>query len=189
MEHLCKMIELAMANRVVRMTYRKAADEQPSDRLVEPYRMSHNDKTMIIQCWQAAPVVMDGAQWRWFRADRIIKVTDGGANFIPRLSIALTLQDVQTFSRERERETSAESVDKYFRFVEQAMMDHQLTDEELTIAKELAMGVEPQRLKVIHAHIYISVLNELLVDGELTSKEEKYLGTVKKALAELGWSP
>jgi len=189
MDHLAKMIELAMANRVVRLTYRKATDEAPSDRLVEPYRMSHNDKTMIIQCWQAAPVAMDGAQWRWFRADRIIKVTDGGSDFIPRLRMQLSLDEMQQFSKERDRETSAEAVDKYFRFVENAMMDNHFSDEEMTVAKELAMGVDPARLKVIHAHIYISVLNELLVDGELSTREEKYLNTVKRALAELGWSP
>ena len=189
MEHLCKMIELARANRVVRMTYRKAADDEPHDRLVEPYRTSHNDKTMSIQCWQAAPVVVDGAQWRWFRADRILKVTDGGSNFIPRLAINLSMDEIRNFSNERDRESAAEAVDKYFRFVENAMMDNQLTEEEMAVAKELAMGVDPGKLKVIHAHIYISVLNELLVDGELTAKEEKYLGTMKKALAELGWSP
>ncbi len=189
MEHLCKLIDLAKANRIARITYRKTLDEQPSDRLVEPYRSSHNDKTMIIQCWQAAPIVMDGAQWRWFRADRILKVTDGGQNFIPRLTISLSLEEIQNFTKDRERETSAEAVDKYFQFVEGAMIDNQLSDEEMTIAKELAMGVDPGRLKVIHAHIYISVLNELLVDGELTAREERYLGTVKKALGELGWSP
>ncbi len=183
------MIELAMAHRVVRMTYRKACEEDPTDRIVEPYRTSHNDKSLIIQCWQAAPVAVDGAQWRWFRADRILKVTDGGQNFIPRLKINLSIDEVQQFSKERERESAAEAVDKYFRYVESAIMDKVLTDEEMCVAKELAMGVEPGRLKVIHAHIYISVLNELLVDGELTSKEEKYLGTVKKALGELGWSP
>jgi len=183
------MIELANAHRVVRMTYRKCAEEEASDRIVEPYRTSHNDKSLIIQCWQAAPVVVDGAQWRWFRADRILKVTDGGQNFIPRLQVNLSLEEIKQFANERDRETAAEAVEKYFRFVESAMMDGTLTDEEMCKAKELAMGVEPGRLKVIHAHIYISVLNELLVDGELTAREEKYLFTVKKALADLGWSP
>ena len=105
------------------------------------------------------------------------------------LAILLSLEEIQNFTKERERETTAEAVDKYFRFVESAMMDNQFSDDEMAVAKELVMGVDPGRLKVIHAHIYISVLNELLVDGELTAKEEKYLGTVKKALAELGWSP
>src|ERR1700759_922544 len=131
MDCLTRMFELANAHRVVRMTYRKTAEEEPSDRLVEAYRTSHNDKSMIIQCWQAAPVVIDGAQWRWFRADRIIKVTDGGSNFIPRLRMQLSLEEIERFSKERDRETAAEAVEKYFRYVENAMMDGHISEEEM----------------------------------------------------------
>ena len=189
MDPVEKLIELALANRVVRLTYRKTAEEAPSDRLVEPYRTSQNENSMIIRCWQAAPVVVDGAQWRWFRADRIIKVMDGGQNFLPRCQIALSLDSVKQFNQQREAESQAEAVEKYFRYVEQAMMDGLFSAEEMSIAKELAMGVPPDKLKVVHGHIYINVLNELLLDGVLTLREEAHLSKIKAALGELGWSP
>ena len=116
-------------------------------------------------------------------------MTDGGQNFLPRCPIQLSLDQVKTFNQTREAESQAEAVEKYFRYVETAMMDGQFSDEEITVAKELAMGVPPNRLRVINSHIFISVLNELLIDGELTPREEKHLQKIKSVLAELGWSP
>jgi predicted DNA-binding transcriptional regulator YafY len=189
MDPVAKLIELALANRLVRLTYRKAAEEAPTDRLVEPYRTSHNDNSMIIRCWQAAPVVVDGVQWRWFRADRIVKVTDGGQNFLPRCPIQLSVDELRQFNQQRELESQAEAVEKYFRYVEKAMMDGCFSPDEIAVARELAMSVPPGKLKVVHGHIFISVLNELLIDGELTPKEERHLGKIKAALGELGWTP
>jgi predicted DNA-binding transcriptional regulator YafY len=189
MDPVEKLIELALKNRIVRLTYRKTAEEEPTDRLVEPYRTSHNENSMIIRCWQAAPVVVDGAQWRWFRADRIVKVLDGGQNFLPRCQIQLSADEVRKFNTEREAESQAEAVEKYFRHVETAMMDGLFSPEEMAVAKELSMGVPPSKLKVVHGHIFINVLNELLLDGELTPREQKHLEKIKTALAELGWSP
>jgi len=51
--------------------------------------------------------VLDGAQWRWFRADRIMKVTDGGQNFLPRCQIQLSLEQVQQFTQERSNDAES----------------------------------------------------------------------------------
>ena len=77
----------------------------------------------------------------------------------------------------------------YFQQLETAMLDGQITDEELALSQELGRRVPPQERKAVHARIFASVLHEVLQDGRVAHREELYLQQVRRFLDQLGWAP
>ncbi len=55
--------------------------------------------------------------------------------------------------------------EKYFRYVEKAMLDGQMTKRELTHAKKLADGLRPGQLKSVYAQAYANFIAEVTMDG------------------------
>ncbi len=131
--------------------------------------------------------------------DRIATVDDAGEAFEPRMPVTLPQDadagggaDVAVLARSRWSERPIEAAspsEEYFRQLESAMLDGQVTAEEVSLSKELGDRIEPNERKSVHARIYASVLNEVVSDGRISHREELYLQQVRKLLDGLGWAP
>jgi hypothetical protein len=77
----------------------------------------------------------------------------------------------------------------YFVWLEKCLIDHRLTDHEISTAIDVATSLERDELRGVHARIYANVLEEVLADGIVTDKEQEYLDHVRTSLQKLGWRP
>jgi len=191
-DNVKSLAQLASQCTTAKIIYKKVGEDWHSDRLVEPYSLSHSGDNLIVLTWQLDPE-LDGAAWRNFRVDRITRVSSGGKLFTPRTPVTLHLGEVSQFIFDRDPEPAAPSkaspAELYFKFVEAALLDAKLTESELQEAKKLSSRLNPQRLKAIHAQIYANLINELCMDGLLSPPEEEMLRNMRLFLGELGWSP
>ena len=78
---------------------------------------------------------------------------------------------------------------EYFHQLEAAMLDGQVTADEMAVAAELSNRVPPDQRKAVHARVYANVLHEVLEDGRIAHREELYLAQVRELLVRLGWAP
>lgn len=199
-----QLAALAAARRVARVRYKRpgAADAAAASAefLVEPYHLHRSPAGVVLHAWQLAPVPADGRPaWRDFRLSRMTDVADGGQSFAPRAPV--TLPDDAAAAAA----TAAPAVpapvwgdqpivavgpaDEYHRALEAAMLDGQVTPEELATAEALGGRVEPHERKAVHARVFASVLDEVVQDGRISHREELYLGQVRELLGRLGWAP
>ena len=196
---------LARDRRVVRLGYRRPGEARPAEYLVEPYRLHRPSGGALLHAWQASPPPQAEGRspWRDFRLDRIASVADGGHAFEPRTTVTLpgdvaaatagppdalqtqAASPASLWSDERIGDVSP--ADAYFRQLESAMLDGQVTPDEMTLARDLAAGLDPAQRNAVHARVLAAVLNEIAQDGRVSHREEIYLGQVRELLGQLGW--
>lgn len=219
MDALNEIIRLARDRRVVRLGYKRAGETAPTEYLVEPYRLHDAATGPAVQCWQLSPAPEGRSPWRDFRLDRITSVADGGGTFEARAAVTLgtelapfgerriTAGDPPTaavvtsaegaiasapasFTRWGHRQIgSLGPAGEYFHQLEAAMLDGQVTADEMAVAAELSNRVPPDQRKAVHARVYANVLHEVLEDGRIAHREELYLARVRELLVRLGWAP
>jgi hypothetical protein len=197
---------LARDRRVVRLGYRRPGEAEPTEYLVEPYRLHRPAGGALLHAWQASPPAeAEGrSPWRDFRLDRIVSVTDAGHPFEPRTTVTfpdaiaattvgphdarqlLLASPANLWSVEPIGQVSP--ADAYFRQLESAMLDGQVTPDELTLARDLAAGLAPEQRNAVHARVLAAVLNEVAQDGRVSHREQIYLAQVRELLGQLGWS-
>ena len=197
MDVLPEIKRLAGAGRVVRLGYRRPGDGSPAEFVVEPYRVLRSPAGRVIHAWQLEPPP-EGRNngWRDFRVDRITRVADGGRAFEPRAPVTLAHDAPEApaagsaFHAWGERPIAAMGdAEDYFQQLETAMLDGNVTDEELALAESMRDRVEIHQRKAVHARVFASVLHEVLQDARITHREELYLQNVRKFLDRLGWAP
>jgi len=88
------LVDLAARRRTARIVYKKPAETDPTERLVEPYSLQARGSALLVQCWQVQPAPEGVFGWRWFRTDRILAAADGGSEFQPRAKITLDTGEV-----------------------------------------------------------------------------------------------
>jgi hypothetical protein len=190
---------LAAAGRLVKLGYRRPGAQITSEYVVEPYRLHRFSSGTVVHGWQVSPVPDGASPWRDFRLDRIDAARDGGAAFEPRIPVTLP-QDLEggsvdapavpPLARWSERPIADVGPDEeYYRQLETAMLDGQVSPEEMAMSKELGDRVDPSHRKSVHARIYAAVLHEVVADGRISHREELYLGQVREFLSRLGWAP
>ena len=219
MDFLDDITRLARERRVTRLGYKRAGDAVPTEYLVEPYRLHDAATGPAVQCWQLSPPPEGRSPWRDFRLDRITSVADGGRTFEARAAVTLgtelapfgerkiTAPDASTgaavtaadsaltasgtrFSRWGHRQIgSLGPAAEYFHQLEAAMLDGQVTADEMAVAEALSNRIPPDQRKAVHARVYANVLHEVLEDGRIAHREELYLGKVRELLVRLGWAP
>ena len=199
MDVVAEIVRLAEAGRVAWITYRRPGEGAAGDYLVEPYRFHRGQAGPVLHAWQIEPQPEGRADgWRDFRIDRITAAADGGRTFQPRVPVTAA-RDVpspaaavegQNFPGFGERPIAGMGdTEHYFRQIETAMLDGQVTEEEMTLARSLGARVEVHERKGAHARVFASVLHEVLQDGRISHREELYLQNVRAFLDRLGWAP
>lgn len=196
---LNQLAKLADARHVVRLGYRRPGELAASEYLIEPYRLHRFATGPVVHGWQVSPVPQGRAPWRDFRLDRISSVDDTGQTFEPRIPITISNDAVGAHGDAlalpplaRWSDQAIESVgpaEEYFRALEAAILDGQVTPEEMSLSQELSTRIEPQERKSVHARIFASVLHEVVEDGRISHREEIYLQKVRELLSKLGWAP
>ena len=207
---LSDLATLARDRRVVRLGYRRPGEAGPAEYLVEPYRLHRPAGGALLHAWQASPPPQAEGRspWRDFRLDRIVSVADTGQSFEPRTPVTLpddvaaalgagggggSPDALQGSAPSAGNLWSDEPIgpvspaDAYFRQLEAAMLDGRVTPDELTLAQDLARGLQPEQRNAVHARILAAVLNEVAQDGRISHREEIYLGQVRELLGQLGW--
>lgn len=206
------LAKLAESQHVAVIDYRKPGEEVPTRRWVEPYHMQYNNADLIVLCWQLKPEVTDQPHcWRNFRVDRIAAVYDSTKGFDPRREITIHTGEVTRFTmhdpvtgteppaeppptRAREAKDRATpgtlaAVNRYFGFLEAALMDGKVNVDEKETAHVYASHLSLDQLRAAHAQVYANILREVLTDGTIDFKEEEYLRKCRRALKALGWEP
>ena len=218
MDALNEITRLARDRRVVRLGYKRAGETAATEYLVEPYRLYDAATGPAVQCWQLSPAPEGRTPWRDFRVDRVTSVTDGGRSFEARAPVQLgtelarfgerriTATDAgndapitstqgaapapSTFNRWGHRQIgSLGPAGEYFHHLEAAMLDGQVSADEMAVATELSNRVPADQRKAVHARVYANVLHEVLEDGRIAHREELYLAQVRELLLRLGWAP
>jgi len=209
MELLERIVALADAGRVVRLGYRRPGQANASEYLVEPYRLHRPAAGLVLHAWQIAPPPDGGhGGWRDFRLDRVTSADDAGESFEPRMPVTLghdlgaadaaaagaAPADGKPAPRPLARWSDQPIVavgpaDAYFRELESAMLDGQVTPDELDLSHELADRVPADERKAVHARVFANVLHEVVQDGRISHREELYLQQVRALLEKLGWAP
>ena len=69
---------------LAKMQYLKSFDDDPSERVVEPYQIHGLGCHLYLLAWQMSPETQESESWRSFRMDRIIKIEDAKIPFKPR---------------------------------------------------------------------------------------------------------
>lgn len=202
---------LARSHRLVRLRYRRAGESEAAEYVVEPYRLHRPAGGALLHAWQAspAPQAEGRSPWRDFRLERIVSVADAGQPFEPRRPVTLP-EDVDAAASGAPAGGSSDALqrltavspagpwsdepigpvspaDAYFRQLESAMLDGQVTPDELTLAEDLAQSLAPEQRNAVHARILAAVLNEVAQDGRISHREEIYLAQVRELLGRLGW--
>jgi hypothetical protein len=205
---LTQIAALAAAGRVVRLGYRRPGEAAASEFLVEPYRLHRPATGPVLHAWQLSPPPEGRGPWRDFRLDRITSAADAGQPFDPRVPVTLS-QDVAALEAANAPPAPAAGAiaparaflwsdrpivavgpaDEYFRQLEEAMLDGQVTPAELQLASDLGQRVGPEERKAVHARVYANVLQEVIADGRISHREELYLRQVRELLQRLGWAP
>jgi len=215
---LSRIAALAAAGRVVRLGYRRPGEAAASAFVVEPYRLHRPATGPVLHAWQLDPPPEGRGAWRDFRLDRVASADDTGLAFTPRVPITLP-QDVAAAGEARDARAGAivadaargvpgagvfaagpspwsdqpivafGEADDYFHQLESAMLDGQVTLEEIALARDLGERVDPAERKAVHARVYANVLHEVIEDGRISHREELYLQQVRALLERLGWAP
>lgn len=201
-ERLKSILRLAQDRRVLRLGYKSPGEATTTEYLVEPYRLHRTPNGPALHGWQLEPAPAGRSPWRDFRLDRVTSVADGGRTFEPRIPVTAHLENESgnsdpltgsmhaLFHQWSERPVDAAGpAEEYYRQLETAMLDGQVTREEMKLAEELARRVEPEERKAVHARVFANVLNEVLQDRRIAHREELYLKQVRRLLSDLGWAP
>lgn len=189
MDCLKEIIRLGSANRLAALVYQKPGEDSPTARIVEAYSLQSIGQNVAIVCWQIEPRITDRLAWRHFRADRMIRVSDGGGNFNPRTPVTLGTGEISAFEWGHTPVQTLSDGHKYFNSLEAALADKVVNQREVDHLRTLAKAITPDQLRGAHAQTYANALQELLADGEITEKEDRYLKSVRKVLAFLGYEP
>ena len=206
---LSDLAALASARRVVRLRYKRPGEPAPAEYVVEPYRLHRPAAGALLHAWQVAPPPEGGrAHWRDFRVDRIVSVADAdpaAPAFEPRTPVTLAADvaaalgpagaghPLALIASSPGNLWSDEPIGvvspaaAYFRQLEAAMLDGQVTPDELTLLQDLGRGVAAEQRNAVHARILAAVLNEVAEDGRVSHREEIYLARVRELLGTLGW--
>jgi predicted DNA-binding transcriptional regulator YafY len=215
------LVDLAARRRTARIVYKKPAETDPTERLVEPYSLQARGSALLVQCWQVQPAPEGVFGWRWFRVDRILAASDGGSEFQPRAKITLDTgevharRDIEILIRAGDAsdavaaETARRNIggpiseypataqarktrrptEEYQRFLEKALLDGRFDQRVMDEAEAIGFEIEDEYLRAVHGRVFVSVLQEVLMDGKVTEKEAKYLASVRRVLKKLGWAP
>jgi hypothetical protein len=116
----------------------------------------------------------------------MLTVEDGGSTFTPRIKITISSPPDCPDTADGPHPSHSHN---YFLWLERCLLDHRLTDAELTRALDLSASLPPHELRGVHGRIYANVLSELLSDGIITDAEESYLDHVRSSLTKLGYRP
>lgn len=212
---LSDLATLASAGRVVRLHYKRPGEPAPAEYVVEPYRLHRPAAGALLHAWQVAPPPEGGrAHWRDFRVDRIVSLADAdpaAPPFEPRTPVTLPADVAAALGSTGTPTTSGSTntlalitsspgnlwsdepigvvspAAAYFRQLEAAMLDGQVTPDELTLLQDLARGLAAEQRNAVHARILAAVLNEVAEDGRVSHREEIYLAKVRELLGALGW--
>ncbi len=200
---------LARGRRVVRIRYKRPGEAEPAEYAIEPYRLHRPSAGALLHAWQASPPPQAEGRspWRDFRLDRIVSVADADPNaapFEPRVPVtfaedvtaaigsspaeALVLLRASPADLWSDQPIGAVSpASAYLRQLEAAMLDGQVTPDELTLLTDLAGNLPAEKRNAVHARIFAAVLNEVAEDGRVSHREEIYLTQVRELLGKLGW--
>lgn len=190
MDALRELCNLASQYRLAFLCYQKPGEDSTTDRVVEPYRLQESGGNLMVQSWQVKPEIGDKSKWRNFRIDRITRVGDGGGTFKPRCAVTIHQGEVEAFKWGHDPvQTTDIAAGYYLRKIEKSMLDGHITPNELMACKSYGSALSPQARKGVHAQVYSNVLQEVLMDGEVSEKEERYLRGVREFLSQLGWAP
>ena len=184
-----QLADLARKQRVAIIGYRKPRDKQPSHRWVEPYKLLEAEDALVVRCWQLrsdAPDSRDG--WRHFRADRISSVEDSGSPFKPRTHITIDTGELHEMTKPPRRQYAGPQ-QEYAAYVIQIIMDGILTETEYSNALKQQKNMSETQIRAAHAAAYSAFLTALIVDGEISDREQMYIRDVRNALEKLGWAP
>lgn len=185
LDYLC---EMGRVSRRVGIHYQKYGGEQ-SRRIVEPHQLQRNGDALMVVCWQFDPDIGGSDGWRNFRVDRVLSVGDGGSHFTPRCTLNLDVQTARQFSMDYVPGGSCLEMNVYYEFVGAAMADRKFTADERVRAEELAARLSPAQVRAVHAQTMRDVLQECLMDGEISDTEADYLESVRRFLKRVGWAP
>lgn len=190
-EFVLTLGDLAQSKLMARMIYQKpgfAPDVTP--RLVEPYQLFFNGPNLIVLTWQVEPAV-EGDAWRHFRVDRIIAIENSSRQFEPRTTITLGTGAVRQFvmGEEPAKPVKENMQDHYARYLEDVLMDGDLSQDELTRVVRVSSLLTRPQIKAVHAQVYASLLNELARDGDISEDEEAVLSNMRIFLEQIGWCP
>jgi hypothetical protein len=186
---LTVIVGLAREQRMALLTYLKPGEDSSSQRLVEPYRLQDSHGNLMVQCWQVDPEIPDRAKWRNFRIDRIRAVSDGGRTFTPRCEVTLCNGEVSAFEWGHDPIQTLGPAAAYMRLIESAMLDGKISEKELAECRAAGVAVPIDERRGAHAQVFSNVLQEVLTDGQVSDREERYLAGVRKFLKSLGWAP
>lgn len=191
-----EIVRLAEEGRAVRVGYQRPGEPAAAEYLVEPYGFHRSHAGPVLHAWQLEPARDGPDGWRDFRLDRITSVSDGGRSFEPRIPVTAGHDAPQpagggrSFTGFGDRPIAAMGdTEDYFRQIESAMLDGNITDAEMALAEGLGERVEIHQRKAAHARVLVSVLQEILQDGRISHREELYLRNVRTFLERLGWAP
>lgn len=191
--NLDAIVTCAKSRFLAHITYKKPGDDWVTERYVEPYSLSNSQGNIIVRTWQVDPVLCDEA-WRCFRVDRMVLVRNSGQFFSPRTTVTIDDGIITEFRMDDDGNAGSSvslpsPAEKYFRYIEKAMLDGEMKKGELIHAKKLAMGLRPTQIKAQHALAYANLIDELTMDGDLSEDEEDLLTNMRVFLMELGWAP
>ena len=182
---------------LMQMSYRKPGQDWATDRMVEPYTLTHTTMDdFIVRTWQVSPTI-DGDGWRNFRVDRITSCKPVGTLFSPREAITIPTGEVRSFQMSDEPDypniranpSPPSARELYYRHLTKSLHNNLLSAAEQRDAKKLASTLTEDEKRAIHAMIYANLLNELSADGILDNSELDTLTTMRVWLTELGWCP
>ncbi len=190
---LRSLCDLAKARNTALITYKKPGENWITERNVEPYSLSMTGQdAFIVLTWQVAPSCEEPS-WRNFRIDRITSVKNAGVIFHPRAPVTIDDGELRKFIFDEAPRGKGKSPpspqEKYFKYVEKAMLDGQMTKREITHAKKLSAGLRAGQLRSVHASAYGNLIAEITMDGEISDDEEELLTNMRVFLNELGWAP
>lgn len=186
------LVKSADARHLAEIRYRKPAESWADARLVEPYSLLEANERFSVRCWQDRPPSATSSAWRCFRVDRIIRASDSGQPFKPRRALSLCDGEVQKFRKPvglAKPPSPDDELRRYINYVEECLLDEQITLDQLKCAVEDFPRVTEERKRVAHAKIFVAATIEVMVDGTITECESDYLHRIGEKLRELGWAP
>ncbi len=177
---------------LAKIIYQKPGEEWITERLIEPYQFTHSPSAVMVQAWQVEPVLEDPA-WRTFRLDRINSATATTEGFRPRQPVTIFTGESTEFVFGKGLHSSGKSratpMQLYTQRLHEALVDLDISSEEMAELRELSKGLTPDRIRASHGRFYGEMLAEVCADGRVTKAEIDKLTALRVWLGELGWSP
>lgn len=164
--------------------YKKAPDEDPIEREVEPYYFTDGREDVLLRAYQRRPE--EG--WRFFMLHRIHRLRVTGNSFWPRARVELQSGEMfggrarmlgavdPDYGQEIEVKVYGEkgkAIRAYRRKVASALADMSISLEESAELSEFRLknGLDDQITRGVHYKLFAQCLNGIVRDGVVTNEE------------------